>query len=171
MLSVDEIIAQMARQAERIRVLAEGVSDEQARWKPDAESWSLLEVVNHLYDEEREDFRRRLDLTLHHPEQEWPPIDPQGWVVERAYNQRELGRSLESFLDERRASLSWLGSLVRPDWALARQHPSGFTISAGDLLVSWVGHDFLHLRQLVELQRAYLARQAAPYTLDYAGEW
>lgn len=170
-MQIEAYLAQLAASAQTIAALVATVTPEQARWKPAPDDWSILEVLNHLYDEEREDFRRRLDLTLHHPEQEWPPIDPQGWVVERAYNQRELGRSLESFLDERRASLSWLGSLAQPDWALARQHPSGFTISAGDLLVSWVGHDFLHLRQLVELQRAYLARQAAPYTLDYAGEW
>ena len=53
-MTLDEMIAQLAIQAGRIRALAEGVSDEQARWKPDAESWSILEVVNHLYDEERE---------------------------------------------------------------------------------------------------------------------
>ena len=44
-------------------------------------------------------------------------------------------------------------------------------LSAGDMLTSWAAHDLLHLRQLVELRFAYLARQARPYSLDYAGEW
>lgn len=35
---------------------------EQARWKPTPDKWSMLEVVNHLYDEEREDFRQRLSV-------------------------------------------------------------------------------------------------------------
>ena len=44
-----------------IQAVLAGVDAEQARWKPDADSWSILEVVCHLVDEEREDFRTRLD--------------------------------------------------------------------------------------------------------------
>ncbi|MCB0058173.1 MAG: DinB family protein, partial [Caldilineaceae bacterium] len=62
----------MQRNAQRIAALVAGVPDEQARWKPDAESWSILEVVNHLLDEEREDFRVRIDYTLHRPGEKWP---------------------------------------------------------------------------------------------------
>ncbi len=60
-----------------IAALVAGVTDEQARWKPDPAQWSILEVMGHLADEEVEDFRTRLDLTLHRPEAEWPRIDPQ----------------------------------------------------------------------------------------------
>src|SRR5204863_3064479 len=42
---------------EMIRALLSGVAPQAARLKPSAESWSILEVVCHLYDEEREDFR------------------------------------------------------------------------------------------------------------------
>lgn len=77
-MNLDHLTAQMANQAETIRSLTEGVSDEQARWKPDAESWSILEVVNHLYEEERDDFRTHLGCILHHPDQPWPNINPDG---------------------------------------------------------------------------------------------
>ncbi|MEZ4640023.1 MAG: DinB family protein [Caldilineaceae bacterium] len=46
----------LLKNAERIRCLVEGMSDQDARWKPDAESWSILEVINHLADEEEADF-------------------------------------------------------------------------------------------------------------------
>jgi uncharacterized damage-inducible protein DinB len=49
------------------KYLFQSVSDEQARWKPGADKWSMLEVINHLYDEEREDFRKRLELVLKNP--------------------------------------------------------------------------------------------------------
>ena len=68
----------LRQSAAAIVALAQGVTPEQARWKPTPEEWSLLEVICHLYDEEREDFRQRLDLTLHHPEADWPPIHPVG---------------------------------------------------------------------------------------------
>ncbi|MCA9915005.1 MAG: DUF664 domain-containing protein, partial [Anaerolineae bacterium] len=86
-------LAQMAANAETIRRMVMGISDEQARWKPDENSWSMLEVINHLYDEERADFRVRLNHILHMPDQEAPTIDPQAWVTERAYNSRELAPS------------------------------------------------------------------------------
>lgn len=69
---------QMANQAGIIHSLTLGISDVQARWKPDPQSWSILEVINHLYDEECADFRVCLDIILHHPDQPWPPINPQG---------------------------------------------------------------------------------------------
>jgi hypothetical protein len=59
MTNLADSIALLAQQAQSIMQLVSRVSDEQARWKPEADSWSILEVVNHLYDEEREDFRTR----------------------------------------------------------------------------------------------------------------
>lgn len=81
--------------------LLRGVTEEQARWKPAADRWSMLEVVCHLADEEVEDFRRRLDLTLHQPGERWPRIDPEAWVEERKYGEQELSESLQRFLSER----------------------------------------------------------------------
>jgi len=161
---------QLSQNAGRIKALVSGTSLEEARWKPLPESWSILEVINHLLDEEREDFRVRLDIILHHPDRQAPPINPQGWVVERQYNQRELTESLQGFLDERRKSLEWLESLSSPDWDSVYKAPFG-EIRAGDMLAAWVTHDQLHMRQIVEIQRAYVEGKAEPYGLDYAGEW
>ena len=110
-MDADHLPAQMMENAVRIRTLLQGVSDEQARWKPNADSWSMLEVINHLLDEERRDFRVRLDYTLHRPGEPWPPIDPGGWVTARGYNQRNLEESLAQFLSEREASIAWLRRL------------------------------------------------------------
>lgn len=167
----DFLIDQLERNSARICALAEGVSEQQARWKPDSASWSILEVVNHLYDEERLDFRVRLNLILYAPAEEWPPIDPMGWVTARAYNERELGPSLQNFLAERAASLAWLHSLGQPDWNASAPAPWGGNITAGDMFSAWAAHDLLHLRQLVELQRSYLVAAAKPYSVEYAGEW
>ena len=52
--------------------LLAGITQSDAQVKPNAESRSILEVVCHLYDEEREDFRRRLELIFFHPQE---PVD------------------------------------------------------------------------------------------------
>ena len=83
MMNREYFTTRLSKNTEPIQSLLQGVAEEQTRWKPTSEEWSILEVINHLYDEEREDFRTRLDLLLHHPGQPWPEIDPEGWVVER----------------------------------------------------------------------------------------
>lgn len=165
------LIAQLALNSERLVALLAGVPAEQARWRPQAEAWSLLEVINHLYDEEREDFRVRLNLILHEPAAAWPVIDPQGWVTERRYHARDLAHSVQGFLAERAASLAWLRGLAAPDWDAIVHTPWGWSITAGDMLAAWAAHDVLHMRQLVELHWAYVARLAEPRTTIYAGEW
>lgn len=164
-------ITQLRAGGAALAALFAGWTDDEARWRPDPESWSLLEVACHLLDEEREDFRRRLDLTLHAPETEWPPIDPAGWVATRDYNSRNLATVTAEFQAERQASLTWLEGLGAPDLEQFRVHPQGFTLRAGDLLAAWVAHDSLHLRQLNELRYALIARRTAPYSVEYAGEW
>lgn len=84
-MDLQQCMQLMTNNAKRIRMLGQGVSDQQARWKPDAASWSILEVINHLYDEERAAFRVRPDIILDRPDQAWLPLDPQSWVAERSY--------------------------------------------------------------------------------------
>jgi hypothetical protein len=155
---------------EAIVTLAGAASQLQAQWRPTPDDWSLLEVVNHLWDEEREDFRTRLDYTIHRPDDTWPPIDPAGWITSRAYNQRDLAESIAGFRAERDRSLSWLAGLGSADPEASHTSPFG-TMRAGDLMASWAAHDLLHIRQLNELSYAWLARDSAPYSPDYAGEW
>jgi len=168
---LDAARARLAANAEAIRALGSGLGADQARWRPAPEAWSLLEVVNHLVDEEREDFRTRVEHTLRDPAAPWPPIDPQGWVRARDYQSRDLAASLAAFLRERRASLEWLDGLAAAPWDASHVHPTAGALRAGDMLEAWIGHDLLHLRQMNELQWQYLARDAAPGALAYAGGW
>ena len=59
--------------------------------------------------------------------------------------------------------MAYLSALQAPDWDRGektfRFGPSEtMTLSAGDMLVSWVEHDILHLRQMVELMHAATLR-------------
>lgn len=162
-MRLERFTLQMDDNAQRIRALTEGVSDEQARLKPTPDSWSILEVVNHLLDVEQGDFRPFLDLALHRPDEPRPKIASQA-------NERDLGESLQAFVAARKASLAWLRSLSSPDWEATYQAPWG-PIRAGDIFAAWVAHDLLHMRQLVELHWAYTVRQVEPYSVEYAGDW
>jgi hypothetical protein len=171
MISLQYIVIRLAANAEVFRDQLAGVPPEQAQWKPSPDKWSLLEVINHLADEEREDFRKRLDLTINSPEQPWPPIDPPRWVVERDYNSRELVASMEDFSSERLRSIQWLSSLSNVNWAAEHVHPQFGIFKAGDLMGSWMAHDLIHIRQINRLHYQYLTAQLGSYSATYAGTW
>lgn len=147
------------------------VSEAQARWKPSDGAWSILEIVTHLADEETEDFRQRLKLTLADPTAEWPAIDPEGWAVQRRYNEGVLSEVVDRFVRERRASVAWLRGLCAVDWSVAHPHPKFKPISAGDLLTSWAAHDLLHLRQITKRMYQLACDAGGEYASRYAGEW
>jgi uncharacterized damage-inducible protein DinB len=153
-----------------IRALLAGITQEEAQARPDENSWSVLEVVCHLYDEEREDFREHLDFILHRQNEEYHVIDPQGWIKERNYNQQAYAEMQEKFFTERERSLEWLQSLPDPNWDTTYTSPYG-SVSAGQMFSCWVAHDNLHIRQLVELRRVRIEKITQPYSIEYAGDW
>lgn len=169
-MKFDTLYQELVNSTGMIRALLSGITQEEALVKPGADSWSILEVVCHLYDEEREDFRLHLDWILNRRDERWPSFDPQGWVMERKYNEQNFDEMVGKFFDERNKSLEWLVTLNDVDRDTLYEADWG-SISAGEMYASWVAHDNLHIRQLVELRRARIERITSPYDIRYAGEW
>ncbi len=153
-----------------IRALLAGITQEEARVKPNEEAWSILEVLCHLHDVEREDFREHLDCILHRQDEEWHEIDPQSWITSRKYNEQNFAEMQEKFFAERKKSLEWLGGLQNPDFEKVYK-TEYHVFSAGEMFACWAAHDNLHIRQLVELRRLRLEHITKPYNLEYAGDW
>jgi len=164
------LIDSLQRFADILSAVVNGIPVDDARWKPTNGAWSILEIVTHMADEEVEDFPARLRATLTDPKQQWKPIDPEGWAVERRYNDRDLDEQVQRFVSLRRESITWLRDLKSPDWANTFTHPKG-KISAGDLLASWAAHDALHLRQIAKRLFQMTQRDAGEYSTAYAGSW
>jgi hypothetical protein len=167
-MDIQYFILSLELSGKKIEFILNGVSNEQAIWKPHQDKWSILEVINHLYDEEKDDFRKRLDITLNKPDEKWPGIDPEKWAIEREYNKRNFDQSLQNFIKEREKSLQWLRILSDPNLNKRYDHPLIGSLAAGDLLASWACHDYLHLRQLAFLQGQYLNLPAQPFSTRYA---
>ena len=153
-----------------LSLLLAGISQEEAQVKPDARSWSILEVLCHLYDEEREDFREHLDFILHRQHEEWHEIDPEKWVLEREYNKQNFTEIQQKFFAERSKSLEWLKGLSEADWETTYTSQFG-SMKAGEMFACCIAHDNLHVRQLIELRRQWIERITHPYDVQYAGEW
>lgn len=166
------LIASLEHFANILPVVVRDLPAADACWKPADGAWSILEVLGHLADEEVEDFRRRLELTLSDPALDWPGIDPERSAIERRYNEADLQIALDRFLAERGNSVRWLKNLPpEVDWSIGHVHPTAGTLRAGDLLASWAAHDWLHLRQITKRLFQLTERDGGKYETRYAGEW
>ena len=139
-------------------------------WKQQSEKWSLVEIVCHLRDEEKEDFRQRVQYVLERPEKAFPSIDPVLWVTERKYISQNYPDVVKEFMDERHASLKWLKTLNNAQWDNVHHHPKLGPMSARFILTNWVAHDYLHFRQISKLKYDYLSFISGE-RLSYAGTW
>lgn len=169
-MKFETLYQELRNSTEMIRTLLSGITQSEACLKPNADSWSILEVTCHLYDEEHEDFREHLDFILYRQHEEWHSIDPQRWVTERQYSQQDFAEMQTKFFAERRKSLEWLKGLANADWETTYRSTFG-SLRAGDMFASWVAHDNLHIRQLVELRRKRIENITEPYSIGYAGDW
>jgi hypothetical protein len=166
-----ELYAEMNQSTEIIRAMLNGISQGDAQVKKSPRVWSILEVTCHLYDEEREDFRKRLQFILGHQEGIWPQITPYRWVITRKYNEHNLDRMKAKFFKERETSLAWLKTLRNAEWTIRYEYKRNMYRSAGEIFASWVAHDNLHIRQLTELRRRLIEQKTKPYKISYAGDW
>ncbi len=164
------ILEELTRNKKVFKSLFENASQQLYLWKPAPGKWCLLEILCHLHDEEREDFRARVQHTLENPEQPMTPIDPVGWVLQRKYIEQDYQTALEKFLAERDKSVGWLASLRDAKWDNVYNHPQLGKLSASMFLSAWLAHDYLHIRQISNTKYLYL-KDLTGNDLSYAGKW
>ena len=142
------------------------------RWKKDDSSWSFLEVLCHLLDEEREDFRLRLQSLWNDPNEDFIPIDPANWPQQRKYLEQDFNSVLEDFLNERSNSCAYLEELdpSDPRWNNSKMHEHLGKLTPSFYLLNWLAHDLLHIRQLTRIRYDYLI-SISDIEIDYAGNW
>lgn len=169
-MEIDLVIRELNNNKEVFKNLLSGLPATLYLWKPAPEKWCLLQIICHLYDEEREDFRARVKHVLETPQELMPKINPQAWASERAYMEQDYERMIVEFTEERQTSVHWLRSLENPKWDNCYMHPDRGALPATLFFKNWLAHDILHIRQIIRLKYAYL-KETGGVPLDYAGEW
>ncbi len=164
------VISELKRNKKLFKDLLRGLPEEMYSWKPSPQQWSLLEIVCHLFDEEREDFRARVQQVLRAPELPLPAIDPTDWVISRQYLDQDFDAKLKAFLEEREQSVNWLHELEDPIWEKTVEHDTMGPVQAKMFFINWLAHDYLHLRQITKVKYEYL-KQSTQESLAYAGDW
>lgn len=170
-MKLEFFIARLAANAKVLESLCQPMDASQELWKQSPEKWSRRQIVYHLARTEEKDFRPRLEKTLRLPEENWTPLIAAEMRLEETGSENNLAEYLQNFLDEREKSIAWLKTIENPVWENSHRHNEQLTLAAGDLLASWLAHDYLHLKQIIRLEYDYVNSISAPFKIDYAGTW
>ena len=149
-----------------LRGLMSEVSEEDARWKPAEDRFSIAEVLSHLAHSEGHCYRSRVDRFLGDETPEFEPDDAQMFleVYKSADAEKDLGRLAE----QRAANVELLRGLPAEAGNRKAMHRAAGEITLSQMLHEWALHDLGHIRQIAELVRArkYLAG-AGPLGEEY----
>ena len=165
------ICRMLAAHSVTIAALTGDLTDAGAAERYGIDGWNAKEVLGHLYDEERYDFRVRVFQTMTAPQSALPAIDPEGWVTAHNYAGQPFATLRDGFLLERRNSIASLEQYDRTNWQQPLNLPHLAELTAADILWAWVAHDILHIRQLTAWRYAMIAAQAQSHRIGYAGDW
>jgi len=164
------IINELERNLKVFKGLLSNIDKDLYLWRLTPEKWCLLEIVCHLYDEERLDFRFRTQWVLEKPNKVPPPFNPMIWVDEHDYMSQNFASMCEKFYSEREFSINWLKKLENPNWNNAFEHSKLGAMTAEYFLNNWLAHDYLHIRQIIKLKFDYFNHSVSS-DLNYAGTW
>lgn len=146
---------------EILRGLMAGLSDEDARWKPAPDRFSVAEVLAHLSHSEGHCYRMRLDRFMSESLPEFEPDDAQMYLD--LYRDVDPEDAFDHFEEQRETNIEYLRNL--PSAASQRKalHREYGEITLSEMLHEWALHDLGHVRQIAELVRArkYLAGAGA----------
>ena len=167
---IDLVLTEFERNKNIFIELYDGIDDDMLYWRRSKNKWCLLEVICHLYDEERLDFRFRTQWVLDRPNELPPSFDPADWVEEHQYMVQNGAEMVQKFVEERDRSIAWLKELKNPNWNNGFDHLKRGRMTGKYLLSNWLAHDYLHIRQILKQKFDYLKLQSGT-DLDYAGVW
>jgi hypothetical protein len=163
-LVIDEAVAVLARTPVTLDAMLRGLPDAWIAAHEGGTTWSPFDVVGHLIHGERTDWLPRLRIILEHGDTR--PFEK----FDRLAQFRESeGRTLAELLDEfarlRRDNLAALLKLRLTNVDLDRRgrHPELGTVTARQLLATWVAHDLDHVVQIARVIARQYSEEVGPW--------
>jgi DinB family protein len=151
---------------EILRGLMTELTEEDARWKPAPDRFSVAEVLAHLSHSEGHCYRMRVDRFLAETRPELEPDDAQMYL--HLYRDADPEDAFDQFEEQREVNVEFLRGLPASAGDRRALHKEHGEITLSQMLNEWALHDLGHIRQIAELARArkYLAG-AGPLAASY----
>ena len=149
-----------------LRGLMSELTEDDARWKPAPDRFSVAEVLAHLSHSEGHCYRMRLDLFMAETRPTFEPDDAQMHLD--LYRNADPEEAFNQFEEAREANVEFLRDLPSETGNRVALHREAGEITLNQMLHEWALHDLGHIRQIAELVRArkYL-EGAGPLGAEY----
>lgn len=148
------VIDRLEATPEMLRLLLDGLSEEDAQWKPAADRYSIAEVIEHLSHLEGHGYRARVDAILAEEEPTVVAYDDKAIQESGAYAGGIAEDSFDHFEDQRLDLIELLRSQERGVEKRKGRHPEVGLFTLEEMLNAMAMHDLGHVRQVAELVRA-----------------
>ena len=142
-----------------LRGLMAELDEDDVRWKPAPDRFSIGEVLAHLAHSEGYCYRARLDRFMSEENPEFEPDDAQMYL--ELYRNANAEDAFGHFAEQRETNVKFLRTLPRSAGERRARHQEAGEITLQQMLHEWTMHDLGHIRQIAELVRARKHLQAA----------
>lgn len=135
-----------------LRGLMAELAEEDTRWKPAPDRFSIAEVLAHLSHSEGHCYRARVDRFLEEELPEFERDDAQMWLEQ--YRDADAEDAFDHFEEQRETNVEFLRTLPAEAGERKALHREAGEITLSQMLHEWALHDLGHVRQIAELVRA-----------------
>ncbi len=131
-----------------------GVPKKLLLFTPAPGKWSILEILCHLRDLEREAYLERYTRILAEPEPKLQDINGNALAIERDYRNQKAADVLRDWIRLRRESLRLLKKAKPEQWRRAGIHETMGRVTIDELVARHAsGNDTAHLGQIAAIKR------------------
>ncbi len=148
-------LSQLETTPEIFRLLLDGLTEEEANWKPAPGRWSIAEVIEHLSHVEGHGFRSRIDQMSAETLPIIKEYDQEVFSASGQYSGRDVEDSFDHWEDQRETNVQYLRTLTPDVLTRTGQHEKLGAITVTDVLNEWAFHDLGHIRQVIEILRTF----------------
>ena len=153
----------------RLKAALKGVPKKLLLWTPGPGKWSILEIVAHMRDMERDAYLTRYRRILAEDNPTLPDLDGDAIAIRDDYRSMKLPELMRDWLKARKECLKLLKSVKGPRWERMGTHETAGPLSMDGLLRRHaMGNDEAHLGQIEGIKKraaAFEALEASPKTL------
>jgi hypothetical protein len=143
----------------RLGQLLEGVTPELARWTPAPGKWSIVQILCHLRDMERDAYLARYRRILTEDNPQLPDIDGDALALESDYQSQDFFAAFGEWKRWRKESLSLIDGkppLTEGQWQRGGVHEGvGPLTMEGYLKRHAIGNDTAHYGQIRDIRRRH----------------
>lgn len=162
--SLDRSYEILERTPAVLRSIFTGLSDDWTMNNEGPETFSPFDVLGHLINGEKTDWRPRVIMILEYGDSKtFVPYD------RFAQYQESKGKTITQLLDEfeklRKENMEWFRSLTLTEEDLGKQgmHPVLGRVTLKQLLSTWVIHDLTHIAQITRVMAKQYKEEMGPW--------